>query len=505
MVDVEIKDDANQEVQLDKQESKNNEQSNQIKGKNKKKIIIFLVVSIALIVTTVIAFLYFFQIPVVNINGKIEENVEVGEVYIDKGINAYTKFRNIGDKVVIEGNVDTSKLGQYTIKYKVPHLTGYKEYTRTVNVIDKKEPVITLDNDEEYILSYGSEYAEPGYHAYDNYDGDITDKVEIRKIEKDEENYDIKYTVKDSSNNEAKIIRHVKIIDNEAPVITLNGNNIVSIIVGNPYNESGANAIDNKDGDISSKIKISGTVDTSKEGVYTIKYTVQDTKGNSAEEHRKVIVNTVEKAGIIYLTIDDGPSTTITPQILDILKEKGVHATFFVINYSDATEELVKRELNEGNAVGIHGYSHNYEEIYSSADACYENIIKLQQKIYNSTGRTVKIVRFPGGSSNTVSKNYCEGVMTEISQRILNEGYKYYDWNVDSCDAGGARNKDAVFNNVISNLKHGRSNVVLMHDFSGNTKTLEALPDIIDYGLENGYVFDIITDETPMVTHSILN
>lgn len=497
MVEVEEKNDTSKEIQ---QFNEGNTIS-----KKRKKIITGLTIAVLFVAIAIAMLVYFFQIPIVNINGKIEENVGVGEEYIDKGINAYTKFRSINDKVVVEGKVDTSKLGQYTIKYKVPFLGGYKEYTRTVNVIDKIEPVITLDGDENYILNFGTEYVEPGFRASDNYDGDITEKVETQKIEKDEENYDIKYTVKDSSNNEAKCVRHIKIVDNEAPAITLNGNQIVSIILGNPYNESGATAIDNKDGDVSSKIKISGNVDTSKEGVYLITYTVQDAKGNSSEEHRKVIVNSVEKAGIIYLTIDDGPSTTITPQILDILKEKGVHATFFVLDYSDDTEHLIKRELEEGNSVGIHGYSHNYSEIYSSADACYENITKLQQKIYNSTGKQVKIVRFPGGSSNTVSKNYCEGVMTQISQRILSEGYRYYDWNVDSCDAGGAKNKDAVFNNVTSSLKHGRSNVVLMHDFSGNTKTLEALPDIIDYGLENGYVFDIITDETPMVTHSILN
>lgn len=475
------------------------------KGVNRKKVVISLLLIVFLIAIIISIFIYFLPIPIVNLNGSSTETIDVGETYIDKGVNAYTKFKSINDKVIVEGNVNTSKIGEYTITYKVPYFNGYKEYTRIVSVVDKKAPEIKLDGDENYTINYGTEFIEPGYHAVDNYDGDLTEKVEIEKVDKDSENYEITYTVKDSSNNIAKTTRNIKVVDKEAPKITLNGNPVVSVIIGKEYKENGASATDNKDGDVSSKIKISGNVDTSKEGTYVITYSVEDSSGNSSQEQRKVIVNSVEKAGIIYLTIDDGPSTTITPQILDVLKEKGVHATFFILNYGDGAEYLVKRELDEGNSIGIHGYSHNYADIYTSVDTCYQNITKLQQKIYNSTGKTIKIVRFPGGSSNTISKNYCEGVMSGISEKILSEGFKYYDWNVDSCDAGGAKTKEEVFNNVTSNLKHGRSNVVLMHDFSGNTKTLEALPEIIDYGLENGYVFDVITEETPMVTHSILN
>lgn len=489
-------------------ENKENIESNEKTSTNKKikKKTIILVISLLFALLIGIAtFIYFFERPIVGINGKVEETIEVGGVYADKGINAYTKFRNISDKVVIEGKVDTSKLGRYTITYKVPYLGTFKEYKRYVTVIDEEAPEIKLNGEEEYIQNYGTEYVEPGYKAVDNYDGDITEKVEIEKIDKDDENYDIKYTVIDSSNNKSKCIRHVKIVDKEAPTIKLNGNPVECVILGKQYQEKGATAVDNKDGDISSKIKRTGNIDTSKEGTYLLTYSIEDSSGNKSEEQRKVIVNTVEKAGIIYLTIDDGPSSTITPQILDILKEKGVHATFFVVNYGESTEYLIKRELDEGHSVGIHGYSHDYADIYTSADACYENIKKLQEKIYNSTGKTIKIVRFPGGSSNTISKNYCEGVMTEITQRIVSEGYKYYDWNVDSRDAGGAKTKDDVYNNVTSSIEHGRSNVVLMHDFSGNTKTLEALSDIIDFGLENGYVFDVIKEDTPMVTHPVLN
>ena len=95
--------------------------------------------------------------------------------------------------------------------------------------------------------------------------------------------------------------------------------------------------------------------------------------------------------------------------------------------------------------------------------------------------------------------------MTEVTQRALDEGFRYFDWNVDSDDAGHAKTKEDVYNNGTSKIKPGRENVVLMHDFSHNNKTLEALSDIIDFGKGNGYVFRRITDDTKMVTHSVNN
>ena len=117
MVEVEEKNDTSKEIQ---QFNEGNTIS-----KKRKKIITGLTIAVLFVAIAIAMLVYFFQIPIVNINGKIEENVGVGEEYIDKGINAYTKFRSINDKVVVEGKVDTSKLGQYTIKYKVPFSGSY--------------------------------------------------------------------------------------------------------------------------------------------------------------------------------------------------------------------------------------------------------------------------------------------------------------------------------------------------------------------------------------------
>ena len=133
-----------------------------------------------------------------------------------------------------------------------------------------------------------------------------------------------------------------------------------------------------------------------------------------------------------------------------------------------------------------------------------ENITKLQRKILATTGYNSTITRFPGGSSNTVSK-FNPGIMTRLCKLVVDSGYRYFDWNVSSGDAGGAKNADQLYNNVIKGLSKSKQNVVLMHDFSSNSKLIEALPRIINYGIENGYTFSRITENTPMVTHSTNN
>jgi peptidoglycan/xylan/chitin deacetylase (PgdA/CDA1 family) len=190
---------------------------------------------------------------------------------------------------------------------------------------------------------------------------------------------------------------------------------------------------------------------------------------------------------------------------LDILEQNNVKATFFVIHYSEQNEHLIKREKEQGHTIALHGYSHTYSVVYQSADSCLENFRKIGEQVYQTTGINSKIIRFPGGLSNTVSRKYCEGVMTELSQRAIDEGYRIFDWNVDSDDAGSAKSSEDVYRNVTSHLSKDKANVVLMHDFANNTKTIGALERIIDFGLENGYTFEVITPDTQMVTHTTNN
>ena len=117
-----------------------------------------------------------------------------------------------------------------------------------------------------------------------------------------------------------------------------------------------------------------------------------------------------------------------------------------------------------------------------------------------------KIVRFPGGSSNTISRNFSSGIMSYLTKEVLKRGYVYFDWNIDANDAGSdVNNSTNIYYNVVNNLSHNKTNIVLMHDSSGHTATVSALRDIIKFGKEHGYSFKAITDDTPVVIHNVNN
>lgn len=190
---------------------------------------------------------------------------------------------------------------------------------------------------------------------------------------------------------------------------------------------------------------------------------------------------------ICYLTFDDGPSVASTGQILDILKENNIKATFFVV-YAEGeeAEALYKRIIAEGHTIGIHSASHDYDLIYSSVEAYLTDFEKLSSHIEGITGVKPEIFRFPGGSINT----YNSYIYQELIAEMLRRGYTYYDWNVSSGDASFSPTaKDKVVNNVLSGSLKQDNAIVLMHDSYGHTSTVEALPDIIQ-GLKNqGYSF----------------
>lgn len=230
---------------------------------------------------------------------------------------------------------------------------------------------------------------------------------------------------------------------------------------------------------------------------------VSNKESTPESENNDLPEENCEPVGIICLTFDDGPSSN-TAQILDILAEKNVKATFFILNYTDDGLNLVKREIADGHTVGLHGYSHDYA-IYSSLESTINNFTLLQEKLYNDTGYLSNIIRFPGGASNTVSKKYCIGIMTEATQAVTDMGFTYFDWNVDSDDAGSAKSSEEIYNNVISTLVEGRTNVVLMHDAGAKIYTPEAVSLIIDYGIEHGFEFQAITESTTVVQHGVNN
>ncbi len=292
--------------------------------------------------------------------------------------------------------------------------------------------------------------------------------------------------------------------DSVAPQISLLGEEFIILNYGQEYTEAGYSATDDLDGDITDDVEINPSVDTFTPGTQTITYSVSDNAGNIATAIRTVLVKheTVESTGeerTVYLTFDDGPCI-YTPQILDILAQYNVKATFFVTAQKPEYAYLMKRIVEEGHTIAAHTYSHLYD-IYSSSESYFEDLDKINDLIYEQTGTRTAIMRFPGGSSNIISKQYKEGIMSEIVPAVLEKGYVYFDWNIDSGDATTSK-PDKIVRNVTSRLSSG-NNIVLMHDMK--SAQITALPQIIEYCFNNGYTLAPLNDGTYPARHSINN
>lgn len=407
----------------------------------------------------------------------------------------------------MEGRVNTEVPGDYTLTYQAEYRGQRYTARRLVRVEDREAPELTLAGDTEVTVSRFDLFQDPGAAARDRCDGDLTASIRVT----DQESGDIHvltYTVTDKAGNTATATRRVTVRDVVAPVITLSGQRELFVPLGGTFKDPGATAQDDADGDLTAAIRRAGTVDTSVPGVYTLTYTVSDKAGNTASATRQVSVyeNTTTGSSPVYLTFDDGPSDRVTPRVLDTLKSYNVRATFFIVNYGESGKALIRRMIDEGHTVAIHGYSHDYASIYKSDEAFMQNVYRLRDRLRADFGYEATILRFPGGSSNTVSRQYSVGIMSRLAQRVQNEGFTYFDWNVSSGDAAGTpASSGRIYSAVTSALRHGRSNVVLMHDAGTKSTTADALPDIIQYCLANGYSIQAITPATKPVHHGIAN
>lgn len=194
---------------------------------------------------------------------------------------------------------------------------------------------------------------------------------------------------------------------------------------------------------------------------------------------------------IAYLTFDDGPSVN-TNDILDILKKENIKATFFVKgNNTDGGRKAYKRIVNEGHSIGNHTFSHEYNYIYKSKDNFIRDFNKLQRLIKDTTGVTPTMIRFPGGSNNTISHKYGgKNIMNELVAYAKSNNLYYVDWNVDSGDAAvTTEKKDKIIENVRIESSYSDKIIVLMHDAGSKKTTVEALPQIIKDLRSKGFEF----------------
>lgn len=198
----------------------------------------------------------------------------------------------------------------------------------------------------------------------------------------------------------------------------------------------------------------------------------------------------------VYLTFDDGPSD-LTPQVLDLLDEYDAKATFFVVcknneQYAEYLSDIVER----GHTLALHSYSHDYNQIYRSVDAFLSDYEKVYDWVYEETGYTPFLFRFPGGSNNG-SSSVVGGIISEMERR----GFTYYDWNVSSGDGSNRTTTENIIDNICSNIDSVNNPVVLMHDGAGKDATLRALPSVLKNLSDAGYEFRALTQESTPVQY----
>lgn len=461
------------------------------------KIKIQIIISIVLIIllSSFYCINYFFFMPSIQLVDSKDMTINYKEEYIETGYRAMYHNQDVTDQVKIKGKVNSKKLGTYKIEYSLKKGIFKKKAVRVVKVRDLSRPTLALEDEKkEVYVCPDEDYHIEKYNAYDNYDKDITDQVKVTQ-----DDHIVKYAVVDSSGNYT--IKSKKIIkkDNKKPSLELISGDMIFAFLNEEFQDPGYKVSDNCDKKLS--VKVEGEVDTSKIGSYDLIYTVKDKSGNTTKKKRQVKVVKRGQEGTIYLTFDDGPRMGTTNVILDVLKEEGIKATFFVTN--SGPDELIIREYTEGHTVGLHTASHDYSYIYANKENYFNDLNLVHDRVFNLTGYDSKIIRFPGGSSNTISRRYHMGIMSELTREVLTKDFRYYDWNINSRDTDGLTTSTDIYQQVIAHLSHDKVNVVLMHDVKPYTR--DAVKDIIRYGKENGYSFEAITNETEMVMQRVNN
>lgn len=279
------------------------------------------------------------------------------------------------------------------------------------------------------------------------------------------------------------------------------------------YKEEGFSASDNRDGDLTAQVERTVLEDR-------ICYKVADSAGNLSVLYRDIPYDTGyrEAAGkdfpdiavddpnadgkIVYLTFDDGPGE-YTEQLLKTLDRYGVQVTFFVTGSAPTYEDMIKKEDAAGHSIGIHTLTHDFAKIYSSDKAFWKDIDQMQAIIQKQTGHTTNIMRFAGGTSNSISANYTPGIMTLLTKQARQRGFQYFDWNISSGDGGSSGDMNMVVTNILSELPNQDPCVVLCHD----TKeyTVKAMEYIIPWLLDHGYQIRPLQFDSEPVQHGVQN
>ena len=211
--------------------------------------------------------------------------------------------------------------------------------------------------------------------------------------------------------------------------------------------------------------------------------------GTPTADYRAIYPETVSEK-IVYLTFDDGPSSNVTPQILDILKKYNVKATFFMVaKNAEQRPNIAKRVAQEGHSVASHSYSHNYEAMYADTESFRQELLLAKETLINIVGKEnyTDIFRFPGGAFREEK--------AEFKEVLMQENTPFVNWN---CLTGDSETINPVSANLISRAKSTAASagsgslILLMHDAGAKQATADALPAIIEHFKNEGYRFEAL-------------
>lgn len=419
--------------------------------------------------------------------------LNVNQEYDYKDNISFVYFGN-KDEVTVDKKIETNEMKEYSVVYSYKN----KNVECLVTVTDTEAPVLTL---KDYTTDLVEEVTADKFVESCEDLSEVTFSIETKNLsDKGKTTVTIKAT--DAYGNETtekcKLIRKK---DKNGPTITAEDS--IEVLQGESLDLNSVKVED--DVDPNPTITLQGDVDFSVPGEYKVTYEAQDRSGNVTTKDVTIIVkeNEEEKMRVVYLTFDDGPSYN-TPKVLEILEKYNVKATFFVTGTGQDKNQYIVDAYNAGHTIGLHTYTHDYASVYASVDAYYNDLNSVGQMVKDLIGFVPNVIRFPGGSSNTVSANYCSGIMSQLSESVIANGYQYYDWNVSSGDASGT---NVAVETIISGATSGTEDkiMILFHDASGKDTTVEALPTIIEHYKSQGYVFMPITKETSYVCHHGVN
>lgn len=431
------------------------------------------------------------------------------EVEINGSFEPLEQIKKVRKGKIEEVSADISQIDFKTLgEYEAIYTYHNHQYCLDVEIVDKTAPTFKVKEG----TTDATVDVDPSTLVYDIKDATKTTVTLKEEYDFDDEGtIEVVVVVTDEGGNSTEKKTKVKILPKDTEKPKISGEASITLQKGAKFDPLESISVkDNQDP--APKLSIlKSDVDINEIGEYEVQYECIDRSGNIATFTKKVTIVERNKIGrdssngenIVYLTFDDGPSYN-TSKILDILDEHNVKATFFVTGNGQAYNQNIKRAYDAGHTIGLHTYSHNYGKVYASKENYFKDLKQVSDMVEDITGKKSHYIRFPGGSSNTVSADYTKNIMTELSKDVLDRGYQYYDWNISSEDATGNNISTSRIIEAATRADEGNV-IILFHDASNKDTTVEALPKIIEHYKRLGFRFSAITDESYTCHHGINN